>query len=351
MEPGELRDLVEESSNKLFRTSCPPVRYWLLKQVMERDERDAELKDCIAACNNFGPKIRLLEKLRTDGTWPIPSIKQGVEDAGPGPPVGWTYRVMLWNLLTLSEYNTSRNEGHVNEALQRLLKWQNKEGYIPGPWTDAFPLPYFNGLALYTLLRFGLEERPGVQKMIRWLLSEQRPDGGWIIPYMMDVHTLPEYNWMKMWNFIDLIRASDKSKFDRASLSHIPSCHWSTLLVVWGLSESRQHPKSRQVMKGAELVLDRFFKKNPHSTYYMTDAHWTKLRYPARFGSGLMALDLLTKLGYGPDDSRMEKPISWLLGARSTDGLWNHSHRPHPEKDQWVSLIALRTLHRYSKNG
>jgi hypothetical protein len=350
MGPGKLGSLVEESSSKLFRMSFPPVRHWLLKQVMEKDERDAKLRDCIAACDNYRPKIRLLEKLRPDGTWPIPSTKQGVEDAGPGPPVGWTYRVVLWNLLTLSEYNTSRNEGHVNEALQRMLKWQNKEGYIPGPWTDAFPLPHFNGIALYNLIWYGLEKNPNVQKLIRWLLSEQRPDGGWIIPYMMDIHRLPEYNWMRMWNFIDFIRASDKSKMDRASLSHVPSCHWSTLLAIWGLSESKQQSRSRQVMKGAELVLDRFFKKNPHSTYYMTDAHWTKLRHPARFGSGLMALDLLTKLGYGPDDPRMEKPISWLLGARSADGLWNYSQRPRPEKDQWISLIALRTLHRYSKN-
>ena len=350
METGELRTLVEESSNKLFQTSCPPVRYWLLTQVMERDERDAVLQDSIAACNNYRAKVKLLEKLRPDGTWPIPTIKKAAEDAGPGPPIGWTYRTILWNLFTLSEYNTSREEGHVNEAIHNLFKWQTEEGHIPGPWTDAFPVPYFNGLALYNLLRFGLERHPNVQKLTRWLLSEQRPDGGWIIPYLMDVHTLPEYRWMKMPSFMDLIRASDKSNFDLASLSHIPSCHWSTLVVIWGLSESKKQAKSRQVKKGAELVLNRFFKRNPHSTYYMSEAHWTRLRYPTRFGSGLMALDLLTKLGYGPEDPRMEKPISWLVSARSADGLWNYSQRPHPERDQWISLIALRTLHRYSKN-
>jgi hypothetical protein len=350
MKTAEIRDLVEQSSNKLFQTSSYPVRYWLLTQVMDRDEDDAVLQDCLAGCRNYRPKIKLLEKLRPDGTWPIPRIKKEVEDAGPGPPVGWTYRTILWNMFTLSEYNTSIDEGHVNAVIQNLFKWQKKEGDIPGPWTDAFPLPYFNGLALYNLMRFGLEEHPNVQRMTRWLLSEQRRDGGWIIPYMMDLHTLPEYKWMKMWNFVDFIRASDKSKFDLSQFSHIPSCHWSTMVVIWGLSESKKHSKSKQVKKGAELVLNRFFKKNPHFTYYMSEIHWTKLRYPTRFGSGLMALDLLTKLGYGPDDPRMEKPINWLVNARSADGLWADSQRPHPAKDQWISLIALRTLRRYSKN-
>lgn len=347
----DIRRLVEDSSSRLYRMAPPPVRYWLLTQVMEKSDRDSAVKDCLKQCKDYRPKLKLLEQMRPDGTWPISIQKKEEEDAGPGPPVGSTYRSILWNLFTLSEYNTSREEGHVDAALRNILKWQTNEGYILGPWTDAFPLPYFNGYALRNLLRFGYEKNPGVQKLMRWLLSEQRPDGGWIIPYMMDVHRLPEYRWMRMWQFIDLVKASDKSKFDRASLSYIPSCHWSTMLVIWGLAESPKQCKSKAVRNGADLILNRFFSRNPHSTYFLSEDHWTKLRYPTRFGNGLMGLDILTMLGYGPDDPRMEKPISWLIGARGKDGLWSQSERPHPQKDHWISLIALRTLHRYSKNS
>ena len=341
--------LVEQSSRKLYEIAPPPVRYWLLTQVMELDEDDETVEDISRQCMTYRPKVKLLEKLRSDGTWAIPIDKKEAEDAGPGPPIGWTYRTILWNLFTLAEYRTSRNEGNVNAALKNLLNWQTEEGDIPGPWTDAFTLPYFNGYALHNLVRFGLEKDPKVQKLMRWLLSEQRPDGGWIIPYLMDVHRLPEYNWMRMWNFVDFVRASDKSKFDRASLMDVPSCHWSTMLVLWGLAESSKQIKTEPVRRGAELILNRFFKKNPHTSYYLSEDHWTKLRYPTRFGSGLMALDLLTKLGYGPDEPRMDKPINWLVNARGTDGLWSQSERPHPQKNHWISLIALRALHRYSE--
>jgi len=348
MELKEIERVVEQSSNKLFQMSSPPVKYWLLTQVMGKDEHDAVLRDTLRHCEKYAPKVKLLAKLRPDGTWPIPQHKKVAEDAGPGPPIGFTYRTVLWNLHTLGDYHTSRDEGHVEEALQNLLRWQCEDGYIPGPWTDAFPLPYFNGHAAHALLSFGLGREKKVRILLDWLLSMQRPDGGWNIPYMEDLHYLPEFRWMRMHDFIRLMKKEDKSKFDLTKFNNIPSCQWSTILVVWGLAESPKLAKSKAVNKGAEFFLNRFFKRNAHSNYYLTEKHWTTLKHPIRFGNGLMALDILTNLGFGPDDPRMDKPISWLINARSPDGFWNQSMRPHPERDQWISLMALRTLSRYA---
>ena len=349
MDLKEIERLVDQSSSRLLQMSSPPVKYWLMTQVVGRDERDALLRETIKQCEKYRPKARLLAKLKSNGTWPIPKHKKTAEDAGPGPPIGWTYRSALWNLADLADYRTERKEGHVDAALQNFLRWQSEEGYIPGPWTDAFPLPYFNSHAAYALLRFGLEREKKVQKLLNWLLSMQRADGGWNIPYLQDVHYLPEYKWMRIHEFIDSVKTMDKSKIDFQMLQQMPSCQWSTMLVVRALIESPRLAKSDAVKKGAEFFLDRFFKRNAHTTFYITENHWTILKYPARFGSGLIALDLLTRLGYGPDDPRMEKPMSWLISARSADGLWNQSMRPHPESDQWISLIAIRTLARFAR--
>lgn len=89
---------------------------------------------------------------------------------------------------------------------------------------------------------------------------------------------------------------------------------------------------------------------NYHESYYHTDKNWTRLIYPPYIASGLTALYLLTILGYGPSDERMEKPIRWLLGERHTDGFWWQSDRPYMQKDQWITGFALDTLARYARN-
>ena len=57
----------------------------------------------------------------------------------------------------------------------------------------------------------------------------------------------------------------------------------------------------------------------------------------------------LAALGFGPGDERMDKPIRWLLGARSKDGFWSRSDRPHPGTDMWITEVALSSLIRYSR--
>jgi hypothetical protein len=341
--------IVEHSARKLLQISSPPVRYWLMTQVMDKEKNAALLQQTLQECSTYRPKLKLLEKLRPDGTWPIPRQRKLAEDAGRGPPYGYTYVAMLRNLYALLQYRTDRSEGHVSASLERLLSWQSEAGYIPGPWTDAVPLPHYNGFALHDLLRFGMERDRRVRRLTDWLLSMQRADGGWNIPYLMDVYYLPEYRGMRSREFFEFIRDADKTKFDLRRFDHIPSCVWSTMQVVWGMVESSKLAESDEVRRGAEFFLNRFFKKNYHTSFYSTEKHWTRLKYPLNFGSGLVALDILTRLGYGPDDARMDRPIRWLISARAVDGFWYQSQRPNADSDQWITLIALRILYRYSR--
>src|SRR4030042_1638900 len=197
----EILRTVEESSRKLLQRGSPPVKYWLLRRVEEKDPEDFVLQTVLDECMVYPPKVRLLRRLREDGTWPIPRDKKYAEDSGPGPPIGDTYRPMLFTLNPLRSYVTSIDEGNVGASLARILSWQTKEGYIPGPWTDAFPLPHFNGHASDSLHSYGLGDDSRTRKLVDWLLSVQRHDGGWNIPYEMDVHYLPEYRAMRINDF------------------------------------------------------------------------------------------------------------------------------------------------------
>lgn len=347
---SEITGIVEESSRKLLQISIPQVRFYLLTDVFEMTEDDPQVQRTVKECQKSPRKKKLLQTLRPDGTWPISKERRLAEERGPGPPVGWTYITMLRNLYDLAEYRTTIDEGYVREAFEKILSWQTEEGYIMGPASPYFPDTHYNGYALRMMVKFGLQQDPRVQKLIRWLLKMQRPDGGWVIPYFQDLRYFPPYKSMSVPDFMNQIRRMGMENYDPSDYYSAPSCIWTTMMVVRGFVQSFDMGALPEIRKGAEYFLDRFFMKNYYASFYKSEENWTKLKYPTYFGSGMCALDMLTWMGYGSDDPRLDKPINWLLGKRMQDGLWCQSDRPHPEKDQEISQVCIAILNRYAQS-
>ena len=340
----EVESAVDDAVGKLNQVAVPPIRRWLLEYVMWKEPDDPVLQRVAEECKTYPPLVKMLEKQNPDGTWPISKARKQAEDAGPGPPFGWTHTIMVRNLYMLFEYWAPRDAGHIERSLDLILSWQHEKGYIKGPEKDGVPRPYNNGLTLGVLIKYGMKGDPGVERLIKWLLSVQREDGGWNIPYTQDMKYLPAYRYMRLSEFMQKVRNKETPEYDPREYSEIPSCVWTTLGVLRGISMYRSLSGERRIRTAAEFVLDRFFKRNHHTSFYQSGKNWTMLKFPTYYGSGLTALDTLVHLGFGPDDERMEKPIRWLLNARSKDGLWHRSERPHPIDDQWISLVCLEAL-------
>jgi hypothetical protein len=349
MEQGELEGIIEESSLKLLQVSVPPVNYWLMRFVMGKQDDDPVMKGILKKCESYPSRMRLIQSLRKDGTWPLPTQRAHAENAGPGPPIGWTYMTMLRNLYELAECKAPPDEGHIRASLEKILSWQTEEGYIPGPTDDGVPLPHYNGFALSLFCRFGMEDNPRVRKLTRWLMSMQREDGGWSMPCIQDMKYLPEFRYMKMSQFAAMVQAGKIPEYSPKDYSHVPSCTWTTLMVIRGMAQSPKMRSDGDVRRAGSFFLDQFFKRNYHSSYYQSERNWTMLKYPTYYGSGLCGLDMLTALRFGPSDPRMDRPISWLVDARSKDGLWYQSDRPNPIKNQWITVSALGALARYAR--
>jgi len=347
MKPSYLRNVVEQSSRRLLQVSIPPVRFWLLRDVMDRGESDILFRRTIEECELFPARLKLLNAIREDGAWPILKHQKKQEEKEGGAPMGWTYSTMLTNLYKLLQMRTERSEGRVEVSLERILGWQTDEGYIPGTWIDLFPIPYWNAFAAHDLIRFGMGDDPRVEKLVSWLVSMQRLDGGWNIPYYEDVKYLPQYRRLSPEEFVKVLAKEGVDKHDPKSLQQFPSCIWSTVQVLWGLVESQDLASSRKIRQGGHFILERFLERNPHPSFYPTANHWYVFRYPPSTGGGLPALQVLTRLGFGPDDPRMDRAIRWLVEQRGDDGFWHRTLGAHPTSDQWITLIALQVLSRY----
>ncbi len=346
----EIQNILEQSSRRLLQISRPNVRFYVMAGLKQLPLNDPQVLLAEREMKKMPQRARLLNSIRPDGTWPVSKQRRMEEAAGPGPPIGWTYITMLRNLYNLREYQVTVNEGNVRLVLEKILSWQTPEGYIPGPQTDLFPYPHYNGFALRGLLGFEMQDDPRVKRLLAWLLHTQRRDGGWLIPYLQDVRYLPRYRFMKIGTFLDKIRDGRVSPYDPNEYVDIPSCIWTTMMVLRGFTVNFDTAELKSAGRAADFILDHFFKRNYHPTFYRSEANWTKLKYPIYLGSGLLALDILTWLGYGAKDERMDRPIRWLMGMRDQDMMWSQSERPHAEKDQWITAISLCILSRYAKS-
>lgn len=348
MREPELRKVIDESSRRLLQVSDPPVRCWLLSDVLGKSVEDLIFQRALEECESYPPKVKLLKAMKWDGTWPVIKKWRRRETLGIGPHMNWTLTTMLVNLYKLLQYRAGWDDGRISASIRTILSLQSKDGHIVGPWTTSFPLPYWNGFVLHDLLRLGMEKDRRVKRLAGWLLSIQRKDGGWNIPYMQDVKYLPEYRKMGIETFVVLMGTEEKERHDPKDLQRTPSCVWSTVLVAWGLTQSQELRGSAATRRAAVFVLDRFFRRNPHPSFFMSPKNWTKFRYPPNYGGGLTALDVLTSAGLGPENPKMERPIRWLVDSRGEDGLWHLTQGPSAATDQWVTLSALQVLSRYA---
>ncbi|HUS56462.1 MAG TPA: hypothetical protein VMW88_04895 [Thermoplasmata archaeon] len=345
---ADIQRIIDESARKLLQSSSPSVRYWVLRDVMQKGEEDSDLQRTLAECEHYPARQRLIRTMKVDGSWPVPRFQQ--------PPTGVTTPTRLdpvkiaayKNLLSLLHFVTRPDEDGIMTATNRLLDDQSEEGYLRGPIEHGLPQPHFDGYALYILYGFDMAPDARVKKAADWLISNQRRDGGWSMPYVQDVRYLDEYRHLKMEDFVRLMMTDERDRHDPRELQHIPSCHWTTMMILWGLGEVPSRRNSRCIRRATDFLLGRFFKKNPHSNYYMSERNWMTVRYPFSKCGGLSALNTLTKMGKGPDDPRMEKPIRWLVSQRYRDGFWTESNRPHMEKGQWITLSSLEILSRYA---
>ncbi len=349
MEKEGIDAVVQQSSSRLLQIAGPPVRYWVFRFVRRMTDDDIIQRRTLDECATYLPRIKLLRTLRPDGTWPVPQGKADMERRGLGLPFGQTYTTMLRNLYMLAEYKTPPEEGHIMASLEKILSWQTPEGWIPGPEMVGIPETHSNGFALGILNRFGMEKDPRVQRLSRWLMSMQRRDGGWNIPYIEDVRHMPEYKYMRMSEFVDLVRHGKIKGYEMHDYDEVPSCIWTTLMVLRGLVQDPALRHDDRTRRGGDFFLEHFFKRNYHAAYYRSEKNWTTLKYPTWHGSGLCGLDMLTAIRFGPADPRMDWPVKWLVEARSRDGLWHQSGRPDPGKDQWISVTALGSLARYAE--
>ena len=301
----------------LLDTDDPALRYQVLRDLTDTSppERNPDLAGLRARIPHEGLGARILAAQGEDGAW----HREGEPD--------WLPTLFMFQLLRATAADPA--DPAIQPAVNRLeagFRWAEDLG--GKRFSEGETEPCINGGALAASSYFG---RPS-HSLVRRLLAEQLPDGGWNC---------------------------------EAPRSQRSSYH-STLCVLEGLLEFEYAAgpgsplttlSAKARLRAHEYLLARHLFRRL-STGQPASPEFLQLAWPPRYHYDILrALDYFRSTGLPPDprvheaiqviESKRQPDGRWLLDASSDESLSFAWPEPIGEPSRWITLRAQRVLRWY----
>ena len=318
----------------LLEDNNPSVKYYTLRDILEKTKDDTELQEARQEIMKAGLVPAIMAKQKKEGYWEIPENFYTAK-----------YKGTVWQLLILAELGADIKDINTKKACEFILNHsQDLEsgGFAysssakKGGGRHSEVIPCLTGNMVWSLIRLGYIGDPRVKQGINWITSYQRFDDG-----------IQEA--LKGW------------PYDRLKLACLGkhTCHMGAVKTLKALSEIPESQRSTDVKntieKGAEYILKHHIYKRSHDLNLVAKPGWLKFGFPLMYqNDALEILGILTKLCY--KDERMQDAIDILISKQDVQGRWklentfndrfqvNIEQKGKPSK--WVTLNALRVLKR-----
>jgi hypothetical protein len=329
--------LKADPTNWLLEEENPSVRYFTLKDILDRPENDTAVQTARRSIMQSGLVPDILREQRE------PAYLQAY-------PRFYTYkyRGLVWSLIVLAELGAEADP-YIKEQCEYLFEHSQERqdgGFAmnaaarTGGGRITEVIPCLTGNMVWSLIHFGYLDDPRLQKGIDWITRFMRFNDG-----TEDAPQVPPYDHYEMcWG------------------AH--TCHMGVVKALKGLSAIPVGKRTKEIndtiQKAAEFLLIHHIHRRSHNLNRTSKPGWLKFGFPLMYQTdALEILDILT--GLGIRDSRMEEAIDIVIAKQDDTGRWRventyNSERlllPIGQKDEqskWLTLRAVRVLKRYDSD-
>jgi hypothetical protein len=257
----------------LLEENQPSIRYLALTQLVGKTENDPDVQSTMEMISETGWVSEILAKQLPGGWW--------VEKESLYRP---KYLSTNWMLLVLSDLGLTKADPRVRNACEMWIqRFAKKDGGFSTDNSRKSELCLVGNTAR-ALVRFGYVDHPKVKSAFRWLVKNQKENGGW--------HCWGKNGVLDAWEGMSAFAVYPRQKWSRSM--------------------------KRAVENGAEFYLEREMHKQGKRY-----EPWYRFHYPVHYYYDiLVGLEFMTALGYG-DDKRLGYALSVLKEKRRPDGKWN----------------------------
>jgi hypothetical protein len=305
----------------------PSIRYFALRDLLDRLELDSEVAEARAAIMEQGPVPAILNAQHPDGYWQRPGHGYG------------KYRGTDWQIMLLAELGADPTDERVRRGCEYLLAHSVSPAIggfsFTSSATPSGVVHCLNGNLLASLIHLGFLDHPGVQRSIEW--QARAITGETPIRYYQSGTSGPDF---------------------ACGINQGQPCGWGATKALKALAaiplERRSPLVSQALTLGADFLLRYDLARAEYPYTGKVSLSWFKLGFPLSYWSDILeTLAVLVALGCGADPCLTEAQ-RWLIGKQDAQGRWKLENtlngkmwidieqRGQPSK--WITLRALRAL-------
>lgn len=329
--------LKADSVSWLLEAQDPGVRYLALRDLMELDDDDKELKSARKAAHKEGPIAKVLSRMQAEGYW-----------ARPGTGYGPKYKSTVWALLLLAQLGASPKEDkRIDKGCKYLLDHALTEGGQFSAMTNASAsgtVDCLQGNLLWSLTELGCDD-PRLKSAYEWMARTTTGEG---VAPMKDKHAPVRY-----------FAGKCGPDFACGANNKLP-CAWGGCKVMLAFGKLSAKQKTPLIKRAIQTGVDFFFGVDPVTANYPNgwaekpSGNWWKFGFPVFYVTDILQIaEALTSLGFGKDKrlantltfirEKQDEQGRWLMEYDYTGKTWQSYGKPKTP-NKWVTLRALRVL-------
>jgi len=305
----------------------PGVRYFTLRDLLDRPETDPQVIQARGAVMATGPVPVILKAQASEGYW--------VKPGGGYTP---SYRSTVWQIMFLAELGAGPTDKRVRRGCKYLLRHaiaKNGAFSMSQQPVPSSAVHCLNGDLLCALLRLGCIADPRVQAAIDWQVRAITGEGE--VRYYKSGTSGPDFS---------------------CAYNQGQPCAWGATKAMKALLAVPPEQRSPLVQRAIEVGADFLLSRDPAVADYpyteRVNTSWFKFGFPLSYRSDVLeTTTVLVSLGYGRDPrlanvlqlilSKQDSRGRWLMERTLNEKMWvDIEQKGQPSK--WITLRVLRVL-------
>ncbi len=318
----------------------PAIRYFTLRDILDRSESDSEVQKARASIMQTGPVPGILATQESEGYW----VK-------PGPGYGPKYQGTVWQVIFLAQLGANGSDPRVRTGCEYVLSHNiaSNEGLSVGFSASATPSGYIHCMAGNlgaALIDLGWLDDKRLQSALEWQAQTITGDG----IASADNRNANERYYKS---------GTSGPLFACAANAGLP-CAWGAVKAMLALSKVPSAQRTNTMQAAINQGVEFLFSHDPAIADYpfgygnRPNSSWFKFGYPIGYVTDVLQnLEALATLGKA-QDSRLANALELVESKQDARGRWRMEYsyngktwvdiEKKGQPSKWVTLRALKVL-------